>query len=62
MLAEMASMVQSPVLSELIDSQEPCLVMVNAEMEEIRVASRTRLGFASLFLGSLLTHVPIEQN
>jgi hypothetical protein len=62
MLAEMASMVQSPVLSELIDSQEPTLVMVNAEMEKIRVASRTRFGFANLFLPHLLAHVPNEQN
>jgi hypothetical protein len=61
-LAEIASMIQSPVLSELIDSQEPTLVMVNAEAEEIRVASRTRPGFASLFLGPLLAHVPIQQN
>ena len=61
-LAEMASMIESPALSELIDSQEPTLVMVNAEMEKIRVASRKRFGFANLFLPSLLAHVPIEQN
>jgi hypothetical protein len=61
-LTEMASMVQSPLLSELIDSQEPTLVMVIAEMEKIRVASRKRLGFANLFLPSLFAHVPIEQN
>jgi hypothetical protein len=62
MLAEMASMVQSPALSELIDSQEPTLVMVNAEMEKIRVASRTHSGFANLLLGSLFAHAPIQQN
>jgi hypothetical protein len=62
MFAEMASMVQSPVLSQLIDSQEPTLVMVNAEMEKIRVASRTHLGFANLLLGSLFAHGPIQQN
>jgi hypothetical protein len=62
MLAEMASLVQSPALSELIDSQESTLVMVNAGMDEIRMASRARLGLANLFLPALLTHVPIEQN
>ncbi|MBN1832030.1 MAG: FecR domain-containing protein [Deltaproteobacteria bacterium] len=61
-LAEMASIIESPALSELIDSQEPTLVMVNAEMEKIRVASRTHLGFANLLLGSLFAHDPIQQN
>jgi hypothetical protein len=61
-LAEMASMVQRPVLSQLIDNQEPTLVMVNAEMEKIRMASRTHLGFANLLLGALFAHSPIQQN
>lgn len=58
MVSEMASVVQNPVLSELIDSTEPSLVMVNVEMEQIRIASRTRARLSGLFLRTLLTHTP----
>ena len=59
-LAEIESMVQDPVLFELIDSREPSLVMVNAEPEQIRIASHSRLRLTSLFLSTFIAHAPGE--
>ncbi|MFC1838083.1 FecR domain-containing protein [Thermodesulfobacteriota bacterium] len=57
-LSEVASMIQNPVISELIDSTESSLVMVNVEMEKIRIASHSRVRLSSIFLSTLLTHTP----
>jgi hypothetical protein len=57
MLSELASAIPNPELLQLIDIREPSLVMVNAEDEQIRVASHSRLRLTSLFLSTLLPHV-----
>lgn len=56
-LTELASAIPNPELLQLIDIREPSLVMVNAEDEQIRVASHSRLRLTSLFLSTLLSHV-----
>lgn len=53
-LAEMASLVDSPALQRLAGSREPVLFVVNGEMERIHAASRTRL--TSLILDMMLVH------
>ena len=57
-LTEIASMIQDPEITRLIDSSEPTLVMVSAEDEQIRVVSHSRLHLTGLFLGALLHKVP----
>jgi hypothetical protein len=42
-LAELAGLVQSPALKNLMTSREPVLVVLDGETERIRAASRTRL-------------------
>lgn len=57
LLSELASMVDNPLLSQMIDSREPSLVMVSAGEKQIRVASHSRLRLTNLFLGSFLNGV-----
>ncbi len=51
-VADLASLVESPALKSLLDSREPMLVVFDGEAEQIHAASRTRL--TSLLLDMLL--------
>jgi len=42
-VADLASLVESPALRNLLDSREPILVLIDGEAERIHAASRTRL-------------------
>jgi hypothetical protein len=59
-LADLASLIQSPALDKLIGSRDPILIIFDGGMEQIRVASRTRL--TSLLLDIFLARGTIRQN
>ena len=60
-LSEVSSLIDNPLLVQMIDSQEPSLVMVSADDEQIRLTSHSRLRITNLFLGSLVSSIPKEQ-
>ena len=51
-VADLASLVESPALNKLLDSREPTLVVFDGEAERIHAASRTRL--TSMLLDTML--------
>lgn len=57
-LAELAGLVESPALKNLIGSRDPLLVTLDGETERIRAASRNRL--TSLILDAMLVGGAVE--
>jgi hypothetical protein len=51
---ELASLVESPALNNLLGSREPVLIVIEGEPEQIHTASRTRL--TSVILDLMLAH------
>ena len=51
-VADLASVVQSPALERLLESRDPMLVVIDGEPERIHAASRTRL--TSAFLDAMI--------
>jgi hypothetical protein len=60
LLADLASLVQSPAVKSLIGSRDPILVTLDGETERIHTASRTRL--TSLIFDLFLAHGAVAPN
>jgi len=60
LLADLASLVQSPAVKSLMGSRDPILVVLDGETERIHTASRTRL--TSLIFDLFLAHGAVAPN